>query len=353
VTARRLKAGLALGALASLAVAGQASAAQKTVDVGGSKGTAVFNDFFRHKVAIHKDDSVSFQIRGFHNVYFPKKGGKSRELIVPDPSGTKYSGLNDAAGAPMWFDGAVTRFIVDPIGAFPSGTTTYDGSKALGSGLPLGDAPPEPYTVKFTKKGSFTYYCTVHPGMKGQVSVLPKSAKIPTAKQDEKAAKKQLARDVKLAKELDRKKVAPLTIRGGSDKPPVNHLRFYPSNLQVKAGQTITFEVNPKNQEPHTLSIGSQEFLTQVLQNQIVPDMSTNPPTVVFDGRALLPSDPPPGGKKPMSFDGASHGGFFSTGVLGAGTSKAGSMQFKITKAGQYHYICLIHPEMSGTITVK
>jgi plastocyanin len=352
VTTRRLKSGLALGALASLAVAGQASAATKTVVVGADNGkTAFFNDFFRHKVAIHKGDSVSFEFRGFHNVYFPKKGGKSRALIVPDPSGTKYSGVNDAAGAPLWFNGQLPRFIVDPLGAFPSGGTTYDGSKALGSGLPLGDGPPQPFVVKFTKKGSFTYYCTVHPGMKGQVSVLPKSAKLPTAKQDAKAVKKQLAHDKKLAKQLDGRKPPKLTIWGGSDKRPVANLKFYPSNLQVKSGDTVTFAVNPKGQEPHTLSIGSEDFLKQVVENQIAPDPSTTPPSLVFDGRALLPSDPPGG---PLVFDGASHGGFFSTGVLGAGTPTGGSVKFKVTApAGTYHYICLIHPEMNGTITVK
>ena len=350
VIARRLTTGLALGALASMAMAGQASAATKTVVVGADKGTAVFNDFFRHKVAIHRGDSVSFEIRGFHNIYFPKKGGKTRGLIVPDRSGTKYSGVNDAAGAPLWFNGAVTRFIVDPIGAFPSGGTTYNGSRALGSGLPLGDGPGKPFEVKFTKKGSFTYYCTVHPGMKGQVSVLPKSAKVPTAKQDRKAAEKQLNRDMKLAKQLDRKAVAPLTIRGGSDKAPVNHLKFYPSTLQAKAGDTITFRVNPKGQEPHTLSIGPKDFLTQVVQNQIAPDPSTTPPNLVFDGRVLLPSDPP---NAPLTFDGTSHGGFFSTGVVGAGTPAGGSVKFTITKPGSYTYFCLIHPEMTGTITVQ
>jgi plastocyanin len=352
VTARRLNMGLALGALASLAMAAQASAATKTVVAGGDKGSAVFNDFFRHKVAIHQGDSVSFKIAGFHNIYLPKKGGKSRAFIVPDPAGTKYAGVTDAADAAMWFNNAMPRFIADPIGAFASGGTTYDGSKALGSGLPAGDGPPKPFVVKFTKKGSFTYYCTIHPGMKGQVSVLPKSATVPTAKQDAKAATKQLAHDVKVAKRLDRRKVAKLTIRGGSDKPPVNHLKFYPSALSVKAGDTITFAVNRKGQEPHTLSIGSKDFLTKVVQNQIAPDLSTTPPTLVFDGRVLLPSDPP-AGTAPLTFDGTSHGGFFSTGVVGAGTPAGGAVKFTITKPGSYDYICLIHPEMSGKITVQ
>ena len=30
-------------------------------------------------------------------------------------------------------------------------------------------------TVKFTKSGTFTYYCDIHPGMKGTVKVLAKS----------------------------------------------------------------------------------------------------------------------------------------------------------------------------------
>lgn len=353
MTARRLKAGLALGAIASLAVAGQASAATKSVNVGGSKGTAVFNDFFRHKVAIHQGDSVSFQFRGFHNVYIPKKGTKPGGLLAPDPS-AKYSGLNDPTGAPFWFDGVVPLLMVNPAAVFPSATTTYDGSKAVGSGQPGGS---KPFVVKFTKKGSFTIYCSIHPGMKGQVSVLPRTAKVPTQAQDAKAAKQQTAVDVKIARELDRKKVPAATVRGGSDKPPVNHLKFYPSSLTVKAGQPVTFAVDPKNQEPHSLAIGPAAYLQQVVQAQFTPVFPAGggAPTGVFlDGRVALPSTPPatPGGPLPP-FDGVSHGGFFNTGVLGAGSSKSKSVTFTITKSGTYPFICLIHPEMTGTITVK
>ena len=87
------------------------------------------------------------------------------------------------------------------------------------------------------------------------------------------------------------------------------------------------------------------------LERSITPDDPTKmPPTLVFDGRVLLPSDPPGA----LTFDGTSHGGFFSTGVVGAGAPAGGKVKFKVTApAGKYHYICLIHPEMTGTVTVK
>ena len=352
MTARRLTTGLALGALVSLALAGHAAAATKTVVAGAGKGTATMNDFFPRKVAIHQGDTVSFSIQGFHNVYFPKKGGKSAPLFVPDKT-TKYSGLSDAAGDPLWFNGVADRVTISPLSAFPIGGSAYDGSAPLGSGIHEGAGAPPPFDVTFAKKGSFTYYCTIHPGMKGQVSVLPRSSRIPTAAQDKRTAGRQLTREVRLAKRLDRRRTPKDTIRGGSDKNPVNHLKFYPANLRVKAGQAITFTVNPRNQEPHTLSIGPQAFLAEVVQSQITPVPNpAGPPTLVFDGRALLPSDPP-SGKTPAVFDGAAHGGFFSTGVLGARSSKTRAVRFRITKPGAYDYICLIHPDMHGRITVK
>ena len=34
-------------------------------------------------------------------------------------------------------------------------------------------------TVKFTKAGTYTYFCDIHPGMKGKVKVVSKNAQRP------------------------------------------------------------------------------------------------------------------------------------------------------------------------------
>ena len=51
--------------------------------------------------------------------------------------------------------------------------------------------------MKFTKKGSYSYYCTIHPGQKGTVKVVAKGKPIPSNKANAKAAKKEYAKVVK------------------------------------------------------------------------------------------------------------------------------------------------------------
>jgi plastocyanin len=351
VFVRRAAGACAAATLLLAAFAGQALAATKTVSAGPNAklaGELVINDFFRQTVTIHQGDSVKWAFRGFHNVVFPAKGRKAPPFIAPDPV-AKYEGFADAAGAPFWFNG-LPRQNVDPRSAFPAGGKTYDGTKLAGSGLPEGDNAP-PYKLRFTKKGDFTYYCTIHPGMKARVKVLPKSARIPTAVQDAKAAKQQLAVAVGQAKKLAAPKIPAGEVYGGSDRGAVNYLKFFPGSVTIKAGQSVAFSV-PGSQEPHTFSFGPEVYLKDIVANQITPVPGAGgPPTLVFDPRALLPSDPP--GPLP-AYTGQNHGnGFLSTGTLGKGLPGGTKASVTFTNPGTYGFICLIHPEMRGTVVVQ
>jgi plastocyanin len=160
---------------------------------------ATDNAFYPKRVTIHKGDRVKFQIVGFHNVYLPEKGAPVPDLFTLDPS-TPVAGVKDAAGADFWFNGQPSVGI-NPGVAAPTGGKSYDGSEAVGSGLPLA-GPPEPMKVKFPKKGTYTVLCSLHPGMTGKVVVKGKKAHIPTRKQDAKRIKKQAKAAAKLAKKL-------------------------------------------------------------------------------------------------------------------------------------------------------
>ena len=54
--------------------------------------------------------------------------------------------------------------------------------------------------MKFTKKGTFRYYCTVHTGQKATVKVVGKGKKVPSNKANTRAAKKEYAKVVKRLK---------------------------------------------------------------------------------------------------------------------------------------------------------
>src|SRR3954468_20039314 len=172
--------GLLAGALA-LAVPAAAQAATKVVDMGVpgpsqkafQQSGADVNDFFPHGATVHVGDSIKFVPVGFHTVDLVPKGGLPLALFSP---AGKVSGENDAAGNPFWFNGQ------DKLGFTPALLTqnfgkklSYGGSKRVNSGLPLANKP-KPLTVKFKKAGSFTYYCDIHPGMKGRVTVKGKKA---------------------------------------------------------------------------------------------------------------------------------------------------------------------------------
>jgi plastocyanin len=350
VFARRAAGACSAAVLLLAAFSGQALAATKTVAAGPNAKLApdlVINDFFRQTVTIHQGDSVKWTFRGFHDVVFPAKGQKAPPFITADPA-AKIDGFADTAGAPFWFNGQ-PRQNVDPRSAFPAGGKAYDGTKLTGSGLPQGDTAA-PYKLQFTKKGVFTYYCTIHPGMKARVKVLPKSARVPTAAQDAKAAKQQLAVALKQAKKLAAPNIPAATVYGGSDRGSVNHLKFFPGTVTIKAGQSVAFSVRG-SQEPHTFSFGPEAYLKDIVAKQITPVPGAGgPPTLVFDPRALLPSDPP--GPLPP-YTGQNHGdGFLSTGALGNGLP-ATKASITFTTPGSYGFICLIHPEMHGTVVVQ
>jgi plastocyanin len=292
---------------------------------------------------------VKWKINGFHTVTIPARGKKPPPFISPDLT-TQVSGVNDAAGAPFWFNGQ-PRLVLDKQGAPPVGGKSYNGKKLVSSGVSLG--APKPYTIKFTKKGSYSYYCTVHPGMKGTVKVVGRGKAIPSNKANAKASKKEYAKVVKQLKK-DGKFAGPPgnAVRAGNDTIPSTILAFFPATKSVPVGTTVTFSMSPKTTELHTISFGPPDYLKSVADAFVQPDPA-NPsgPPSVFNPQIAYPSDPPP----LPAYDGTSHGnGFLSTGGLDRdpATPSPGDAQITFNKAGTYNYICLIHPEMKGSIVV-
>jgi plastocyanin len=344
---------LMLAALAAaLLVPAASQAATKTVVAGplkpvkgvfGGNASGDADTFSLPTVTIHTGDKVRWKFNGFHTVTFNKKGGGVIPFVVPDAT-AKYTGFNDPAGAPFWFNGQ-TQLDVNAPGALPQGGKTYDGSQLAGSGAPLGAA--KPYTLKFTKNGTFTYYCVIHPGMKAKVKVVAKGKKIPSTKADAKVAAKLLAKQVKVAKKTTKLATPPSTVVGGNDKGQVVQLRFFPKTLHVATGSTVTFKVTSKP-EIHTFSFGPAKYLQDTAGALVAPVNGA----LQFNPQIAFPSDAPPA---LPPYDGTSHGnGFISTGILDGDPNTPQPTTSKITfaKAGTYGFICLIHPFMHGTVVV-
>jgi plastocyanin len=339
--------------LGVLLVAGPAQAATKRADAGPpdlkENVDYTFNAYFPRTITVHKGDSVRWRFFGFHTVTFLPKGRQRPPFLVQDAA-HPYTGINDAAGSPFWFNGRPS-FDFNPLAAFPAGGKAVTGKAFRNSGLPLEPGAPKPYTVKFTRTGTFKYICQIHRDMEGFVKVVSRRARIPTAAQDRRTVKREEAADTRKAARLRSFTPPAATIRGGHDSDPVEIYRFFPRNLTVNAGQPVTFTSTAP--EPHTISFGPIPELKALANAQPTP-MQFNgpnaPPTLWLDGRVILPSDPPP----LPPYTGSNHGnGFFSTGALGQLVPGTSSTSFTFTTPGIYRYICLIHSFMSGTVTVR
>ncbi|MGZ6643666.1 MAG: hypothetical protein ACXVFT_17805 [Solirubrobacteraceae bacterium] len=352
------RAALGAASVAMFAVPAGASAATKTVLMG--EPTAVQNTFerryssdvdafFPSKITVHVGDSVRFDPVSFHTVDFPKKGGKSLGLVSP---GAPVSGASDAAGAPFWFNGQPQLGFTAALQKSGFGKTfTYTGAKPVRSGLPFANKP-KPMTVRFTKAGSFTFYCNVHEGMKGRVKVVPKSKHVPSAAADKARVAAQVARDLRVAKSLGSTKApAKTVIMGPSGTGGVELYGFAPARLTVPVGTTVTFRMPNNSREDHTATFGPGNPDKE--PGSYLGKLAASFNTPAFDPAATYSSDKP---GTVATFTPALHGnGFWNTGVLDTTPATPlpalGTVTFG--QPGTYDFYCLIHTFMHGQVVVQ
>ena len=73
------------------------------------------------------------------------------------------------------------------------------------------------------------------------------------------------------------------------------------------------------------------------------------PPTLLVNPLAAYPTEPGP----LPPYTGTNHGnGFEGAGILGKGGPLPSAVKITFTKPGVYHFECVIHKGMDGTVTV-
>jgi plastocyanin len=353
-------------AVAALAFAGQAAAANVTVWAGppgylkappaGTPMTADANLFFPQNVVIHVGDKVTFKSQGFHTAtYLGTHKVSENPIFLPAPDKSTYSSVMDAAGSPFYFNGLQKfAYNVGPIFA-PSGLTAIAGGAAVHNSGIL-DAK-RGYTYSFAKPGDYVFHCLIHPMMTVHVVVKPGTGTVPSATDLLKANAAEINSVVATVKKLDKlAPKAPNTVYVGVGKRvaggSVELMTFKPQTLKVKAGTTVTFQSNSP-MELHNVVFGPAAYLKQSFKTLDLTPTGPGTPNQVWP-YFFYGTDSAEGGVYTYA-GAASHGnGFFSTPLQGPpGSQLPTAVKVRFTTPGTYKYICGLHgPDMNGQIVV-
>ena len=226
--------------------------------------------------------------------------------------------------------------------------------------------------AKDIKPGTYNWFCALHrEGMTGKITVVAADAKAQSADDVKQAGQKQLSdKQDKLKSTIEAVKGGTLppfiptaapngVIVGGhsQDVEDAYPVLFGPDKVNVKVGDTVTWTIVG----PHTVSFGATEALRTFIAKAPDGSVHVNPDSAAPAGGAGQPQGPPPSGDSnappgpPTPIDGGSYDGtgLHSSGIVLSFPPSLFSYSLKFTKAGSYEYVCLVHPDMKGTVNVS
>ena len=344
---------LAAVALVVLAATAPAYAATYSVYAGeqsrhGAPGVATQNRFMPGVVYVHVGDSVEFKTPSGHTVSFVGPTlPRQLAFIAPGPAGSTYSGVNDSAGAPFYFNG-FARYVYNVGVVAPIGSTTIS-NHALHSRAVGRDFGAPSVTFKFTRAGAYGYRCLFHPGMYGKIVVLPKTTPVRGPAAVTARADAQTLAGWTTARQLIAAHHPARTIVTGPERNGVTIFAFAPQTLRVPVGTTVNF-VAGSSTEPHNVGFGPLPWIRSFIgANDLFPTGPTGPNQV--DPVLIYGSD-----AAPLTHATTSHGnGFVATPALdrAPGTPLHRIARITFTQPGSFTYYCMIHfPFMHGKVIV-
>jgi plastocyanin len=313
--------------------------------------------FFFPKVAtVHVGETVTWQFHGFHTATF---AGPKRPYPFILPLGGTEPATNDAAGDPFWWSGTGPLLGISPLSLLPQGPKTISGpAQVRSSGLvrilvATRKRPPAPYTLTFTRAGTYHYECAVHSGMRGVVRVLPASSSAPSPAAQQQQGNVEMQHTVADWLKLNRTKPSkPLTVLvgAGHNSTGAEVASMFPGKLAANVGDTVIFRNNDET-DVHTVTFGPDKLRVSIENTFVSPKGKK----ILLNPLGAFASEAP--SSDPVPYDGTNHGnGYLNSGLLfPKGTpAQVGPQVYKVTFAlpGTYHYECVIHSHMDGTIVV-
>jgi plastocyanin len=292
-------------------------------------GNAAYNTtvlaFAPQQIQVHRGDTVSWIIDGFHNIHFAQ--GPTELVIMPEVNGQPMPQINPAV-------------------AFPSAEsgTTYQGGDA-NSGLPLDPTTP---MVAFSlvmdiEPGSYSYYCDVHPGMAGTIEVIDDITVVLSPNEVLVAGATELAasggQGIQAALQATTQTPAEtedggLQVQAGLQEGTTAVLDFFPSIAVIEAGQSVSWNV-ALGMEPHTVTWPTLPPGSEV---SVIPQ-DAGAPILAFS-EAAFPSVES-GGE-------IGNGNDFNSGIMFPGQNYT----LRFMEPGVYSYVCFLHPGMQGSVVV-
>jgi plastocyanin len=134
---------------------------------------ALINEMIPAEIDAKVGEKVTWTVMGPHTISFGKAPIEPGKFITKGPDGAWH--LNAQAGMPVGFPPPPESNGPPPANAppvTPINGGTYDGTGFKSTGTLTGFGPPFPQpSITFTKPGTYSYVCLIHPKMGGVVKV--------------------------------------------------------------------------------------------------------------------------------------------------------------------------------------
>jgi plastocyanin len=200
--------------------------------------------------------------------------------------------------------------------------------------------------------GTYVGFCTLHfTEMISEVTVVAADEEVPSADEVAEEAEEQkqsLAEQVASGYEEAKAGAGPGAVSAGLGSEEASNVlvvEFLPEDVEVAAGDIVTWTVTG----PHTISFNASEELRVLLNRGDDGAYHFNEESVTPAG---FDAPPPPEGEPTGPPPPLDAGEWDGTGFLSSGILFFGEFKVAITEPGTYEYVCLIHPDMEGTVTV-
>jgi len=312
---------------------------------------------------------------GLHSVTFVPAGSteakerQTRPTLVQEAE----TGESDTIVAPLSFFATSATCSTGPTAP----PCTFDGTSVVSSGVipnPTGAA----FAVSIaptTAPGTYTYFCVIHPGMKGTLDVVPAGqAGTPAATVASMAASEYHALT---AGALQAEAAASVptsttnldgsrtwTMHVGLTADDVELLEYLPLSLPIRKGDSVKFDGTGTTQEPHTVTSpgGANSGFFAIGDGQCETASGPDTPAAQVNGPPQTGCADPTGFEQPVDFHTKGVANLITSQSTPVGAVVSGradvfaaggepSHSYTFGANGTYVFFCTLHENMFGVVS--